>query len=78
MLKKFTKQLIQYFIIVCTCSLTASYMYENKNPEIALTILAIYGTILILLIFSDVKSIKIGSFLELEKHEQENKEENDK
>lgn len=67
MINKFTKQLIQYFLIVCTCVLVASYMYENKNTEIALTIISFYASILILLIFSDIKSIKVGSFLEISK-----------
>jgi hypothetical protein len=42
-------------------------MYENKNIEIALTIISFYASILILLIFSDIKSIKVGSFLEISK-----------
>lgn len=71
MLKKFTKQLIQYFLIVCSCTLVATYLYENKNPEIALTIISIYGTILILLIFTDIKTIKLGSFIEIEKKDGE-------
>lgn len=69
MLEDFTKKMIIYFIIVCSTCLLLSYMFENKNIEIAMLILSTYATILVLLILKDVKYFKIANIIEINKQE---------
>lgn len=76
MIQKYTKKLTSAFFTVCVLTLAATFMYENKNETIALTIIGIFGAILLLLIFSDIKSLKIGSILEIERHNNNNNDNN--
>lgn len=71
------RNIITLSFVFLSMNLVLTYFFVNKNPEIALTIIATFALLLISSIVKDYKEIKIGNIIEITKQEikQEVKEE---
>lgn len=71
----YVKKLIALFTVTMNSIIAANIFYTFKNENIIFLIVCCYSLILISLIITDFKKIKVGNLIELEKESKDDNKE---
>lgn len=64
-----SNNIIRLSFSILTFCLILTFIVENKNPEIALTVIGTFALLILSAMIKDIKDIKVGNIISITKQE---------